>query len=310
MSNSAPKMNIKVGLDDIPTIGELPPRKMAAKLRRMGDPETADEILANLRGHQDKSQLFGLGPLPAWKHSNHQYGYIKQLAPGSATPQPIQYAGVVDADLGLANNRIDIHFDRLHVHQYPGSGEHNILFTFKAQNQIPNAPEPVSFNQAYAVRDGETAAEIGRPVFIGLGVGSLGAGFELSTVNIRSSNDQAILDVLQSAPFASGLNLLTTVQPVMKPFTDITLGIARMFATRNDNAKVQKVYLGLDFDPSAIGVRLAQGNYIVVQVPTENAINWNDWLFDPVTESILNKNDMVTTLLYNYLIFRVTKHKE
>jgi hypothetical protein len=184
------------------------------------------------------------------------------------------------------------------------------LFTFKAENQIPNAPEPVAFNRSYGVRDGENAGETGRPVFLGLSVGDRGAGFELSTVNVRSSSDQAIMDVLQSDPFKSGLSLLTTAQPLIKPITDITLGIAKMFAMRNDNAKVQKVYMGLDFTPAALGVRLAEGNYIVVQVPTQNAINWPDWVLDPNTGTILNRNDMVTTLPYNYIIFRVTKHED
>jgi hypothetical protein len=69
---------------------------------------------------------------------------------------------------------------------------------------------------------------------------------------------------------------------------------------------VQEVSLGLDFTPAPLGIRLAQGNYIVIQVPKENSINWAEWEFSPPTGTILNKADKSATLPYNYMIFRVS----
>jgi hypothetical protein len=294
-------------LESIPVIGALPPRQMAAKLRRMGDSGTADEIIARSRARGEKAQLLGFGPPPAWKHTNYQFGYVPLLPEGSTKPMPIQFGGAVAADQGLKNSRINVHLDRLRAYQYPGGGEHSVLFTFKARNEVPEASEPVSFSQTYNIAEGEAAAVIGIPVFIGLNVGPLGAGFQVETVNVRNAADQSFLKVLDSPPFKSGLNLLTTVQPVLKPFSDITLGVARMFAERNNNAKVHDVSLGLDFTPAAFGVRLAQGNYIVVQVPNANSIQWNDWEYAPNSGTFVHKSDSTVTLPYNYFVFRVTR---
>jgi hypothetical protein len=292
---------------DVKVIGELPPRRVAAKLRQMGDNASADEINQQIAGKGGKAQLFGWGQPKPWQHATHQYGYIPFLPPGTSDPQAIQHAGTLAPDGTLKNGRINIHLDRVRVQAYPGGGEHHILLTLKAQNQLPNAPEPVSFSRTYRARDGQQVGVTGFPLFLDLNVGTLGVAFQGFTVNVKNTADEAFLGILDSAPFQGGLNLLTMAQPVLKPFTELTLGAAKMLAGRNKNVPVQDFYLGLDFTPAALGARLAEGNYFAVQVPTETSIKWPEWVFNPASGAVVSKADLNLSLPYNYVAFRVTR---
>jgi hypothetical protein len=126
---------------------------------------------------------------------------------------------------------------------------------------------------------------------------------------VKNDADEKILETLESKPFKAGLNLLTTVQPAISPFTEITLGIVKTLAERNRNVAVQKFYLGLDFEQAAMGLRLAEGNYIAAQVSSETAIDWSRWIFQPNTGSIVRKvnGDMLDC---NYIVFRVSRYQE
>ena len=298
---------------DIKVIGELPPSRAAAKLRQMGDSETADEISQHIATHR-KEALFGWGPPKPWQHTTHQFGYIALQDPGSTDPLPIQYAGAIAADLTLKKSRIDIKIDRLRVYNYPGVGMHNILLSFAARNQsatVPgNAPELVSFSQTYRVQEREEAAIRGYPVFIGLNVGSQGAALECATINVSNDADESVLAALESPPFKDGLKLLDTLQPALAPFTQITLGVVKSLAARNRNVGVQKFYLGLDFTSAALGIRLAEGNYIAVQVPSETTLNWDDWEFHPAIGTIVSKANNTASIPYNYVVFRITRYVE
>lgn len=307
---SSRKMMAYKSYNNIPVIGRKPKDEIALSLRAMGDVKTANLLFrAPSRARKGFLGLGGEGPKP-WQHTSHQYGFTPLLPPGTNSPQPITPAALIlTSAQNLMNKRINVKLDLLRVFEYPGRGEHNILFTFQAQNQLANAPEPVTFSQVYRVQQGETGAVTGQPVFIGLNVGSDGVGFKVSTVNVYNTNDRAFLAILDSEPFKQGLNLLNTAQPVIKPFTDITLGFAKMFLQRNENVKVQDIPLGLDFTPAPMGARLAEGEYIAVQVPRANAINWNDWHLDPASGMIVGKTDPDETLPYNFVVFRVELYK-
>jgi hypothetical protein len=171
-------------------------------------------------------------------------------------------------------------------------------------------PEPISFSQLFRARDDAAVAVKGYPIFIGLSVGKVGAAFQGFTVNVKNDNDEALLSFLDSAPFQSGLGLLKTAQPALKPLMDLTLGVTKALAGRNKNVAVQDFYLGLDFLENSMGARLAIGDYIAVQVPNETAINWSDWRYDPHVGTIVNKNDATEGLPYNYVVFGVSRHPE
>lgn len=293
--------------------------ELAEKLRQMGDDAAAAEIEAGPQqgGLEDFSNQ---QPRRPYLFRTHQIGYIPLREAGSEAPIPIRAIGVVDPDLGLLNQRINIHLDRLHVQEYPGgilssllgrASEHHIMVTFSARNQLPtssNDVESVAFSQTYVAFDGDDAGVTGYPVFIGLNVGELGAAFEIETVNVKNSDDEAVLKVLDSDEFKNGLNLLNTAQPALAPLTKLATGATRLIAGRNKNVTVQRFYLGLDRTRSALGASLVAGNFIVAQVPRPAEIDWSNYHFDPRTGTIVLKEDGARGLPYNYLVFRVTRY--
>jgi hypothetical protein len=291
---------------DVVVLGEFTPAKAVSKLKEMGDDDAGSAINTQRRGRKG---MFWSGEPKAYSHTSHQFGYIGIGQSGSAARCDIKSAGAIDPDEKLKNARINIHLDKLHVYQYPGRGTHRVMFTFKAQNQLPESPEPISFSQTYRVRQGETAGIAGYPIFIGLNVGTLGAAFQGFTVNVKNDDDEALLGFLESSPFQAGLNLLTTVQPALKPFTEMTLGVAKGLANRNKNVPVQDFYLGLDFAAGAMGARLAVGEYLAVQVPSDAALNWDEWNYSLQRGAIVSKKDQATTIPYNYVVFRVTRYE-
>jgi hypothetical protein len=295
---------------DIKVIGEYTPERVASKLQQMGDPDTANKFMELANTSQAEEGLFGSRPLQPWEHTAHQYGYIPLRSSEATALQPIQSASAIEPDKTLKNSRINIRIDRLRIYKYPGGGMHNVMLTFAARNQVSDTlAESVSFSQTYRVQEGQLAGIAGYPVFIGLNVGMQGVAFECSTVNVKNDADEALLQALESKPFQNGLNLLTTLQPAIAPFTEITLGVVKMLAARNQNVAVQKFYLGLDFEQAALGVRLAQGNYIAVQVPNETTIDWSRWVFNQNTGAIVHKANS-EPLDYNYVVFRISRYEE
>ena len=87
------------------------------------------------------------------------------------------------------------------------------------------------------------------------------------------------------------------------------VGLVKSLAQKNKNVGVQKLSLGLDFENAAMGIRLAEGNYIAVQVPEDNTIDWNDWVYKPNLGSIVHKENG-TSLEYNYFVFRISRYQD
>ena len=76
--------------------------------------------------------------------------------------------------------------------------------------------------------------------------------------------------------FKAGLRLAETAQPAIAPLAGMALGLTRSIAQRNRNVSVQDFYLGLDFAGTSMGARLAQGDYIAVQIPEALKVVWDD----------------------------------
>jgi hypothetical protein len=293
---------------DIPLLGELPPEVVAKRLRDVDAIEQADAIERDLaaatRGAGEKAFLFWGAPCP-YKFVAHQFGYVPPLAAGAQTAD-IQSVGTLEPDTKLKGQKLIVRLDVLRTFEYPGSGEHQVLVTCKGLAQIEDAAEPISFSKSYRSMDRARAALVGQPIFVGLEPGGQGIALQCSTVNVRSAGDEAFLNVLESAPFSKGLELVTTAQPVLKPFTEITFGVAKVLAKRSRNFLVQDFFLGLDFDPAGGGARLRTGSYVAVQAPSDPAITWRDWVYSPNEGAIVLRSDPKVALPYNYLIFRVS----
>jgi hypothetical protein len=302
------------------TIGELPPREMAMKLRELGyidEAELVEVQLDSIIAGDIPASAFDIGKilnqgLKPWQHTAHAYGYIPPTGPGTKLVD-ITHAGNMNADDTLKNGRITIRLNTMRIADYPGKGIHRVLFDFSADNHIDGQQvEKLRFTQTYRAQEGETVGIIGYPIFIGLNVGKLGVSFRCWTVNVQNDNDEAVLNFLKSSTFTSGLKLITTAQPAIAPLTDMASGIAEMVAKRNQNVSVQDINMGLDFDKGPGGARLAEGEYIAVQIPQQDKViwKWDEWAFDPSSGLVVNKADSESLIPYNYVSFKVSKYSD
>lgn len=297
-------------LQNILVIGEYKdPELVVSKLETANAIETTSTTRGKEKGIENILGIFFSVQNQPWSFTTHQYGYIGFQESRSNDPLSIQHPNTIEPDISLKNSRINIRLDRLKIHKYPGSGIHNVMVTFAARNQVANSQESVSFSQTYRVLEGQAAGIAGYPVFIGLNVGNQGVAFECSTINVNNDEDLSVLEALDSSTFKSGLELLTTMQPGIAPFTAVTVGVVKSLAKRHENIPVQKFYLGLDFENAAMGIRLREGNYIAVQVPNETAIDWNKWIYKPNLGTIVHKADD-SPIEYNYLVFRVSRYAD
>lgn len=298
--------------DDLPVIVKLPPSQAAIKLRELGEKETADALETAV-----ETKTFGFGKLwpfqdKAWQHTAHAFGYIASShADSGSEPVPIRHAGSIPADIALKNARIKITRDHLRVAEYPGRGMHNILFDFYAQNQISGSVEHLHFNAVYRVKEGERAAILGYPIFVGLNVGSQGMAFRCYTINVKNEDVEAMLGFLESDVFKEGLKLVQMAQPAIAPLSAMALALTKSLAKRNHNVPVQEFYLGLDFTNIITGARLAQGSYLAVQIPEtlERVWDWDDWVYHPASGQVVDRDDTRKLIPYNYLIFGVSRYE-
>jgi hypothetical protein len=311
-------MTTSTWFDDLPVIGKLPPEKAAAKLREFGESEAADALESVPGAEKGVPTFRGMGRLwpfqdKPWQHTAHAFGYLAPIQPGGG-PQPIQYAGNTQPLPGpsLKDARIKITLDGLRVAAYPGGGTHRVLFDFYAQNQVPGSVENLHFNATYRIREGERAAILGFPIFVGLNVGGEGVAFKCFTVNVQNDQDERFLACLESDAFRNGLKLATTMQPAIAPLSEIAVGLTRAIASRNRNVPVQDFFMGLDFSAIATRARLAEGSYIAVQIPEklQTVWDWSEWVYNPNNGQIVNKTDATQLIPYNYIVFGVSRYEQ
>jgi len=300
--------------DDLPVLGALPPEEAAAKLRQLGETEAAEALeeaeTKEVVSYQITRKIRWPFSTKPWQHTAHAFGYLAPAPPGS-DPLPIQGAGAIAADPTLKNARVKITLDRLRVADYPGGSTHRVLFDFYAQNQVPGDVEHLHFNATYRVREGESAALLGYPVFVGLNVGTEGVAFKCYTVNVGNEADEAFLGFLESDAFKAGLRLASAAQPVIAPFSEMAFGLTRTIAARNRNVPVQDFFMGLDFSPIATRARLAEGSYLAVQIPetVHTVWDWNEWVYNPANGRVVNKDDPSQLIPYNYVVFGVSRYE-
>jgi hypothetical protein len=295
-------------------IGALKASQAAQKLMLMGDEDVARDIRRAMKMHGADPRFSALiwpfpkRPVPAYKYTEHAFGYIPKAAPGTVPSTDIKDAGNITADASLKGQNIKITLDRLRVYQYPGEGIHTILFDFYAQHQTPNAGETqdLHFTQNYRVQEGSGAGITGYPVFVGLKVGNEGVSFKCFTVNVKNDDDQKVLGFLGSDVFKKGLQLVNTVNPVVPIVSGFATGIVDAFAHRNDNVPVQDFYMGLDFSSVQTRAQLREGSYVAVQVPDAVTWDWSQWVFKPANGQIVSKGTPSTGVPFNYVVFSVS----
>lgn len=300
---------------DDPVLGRLPLHEAAAKLHAVGEDEAAELLEESERVPSFQSKGIGRpGWWPfqdkPWQHTSHVFGYLAPAAPGS-DPLPIAAIGNIPADPSLKHARLTIALSRMRAASYPGGGMHRILLHVAVHNQVPGKAEPVHFNTTYRVWDGDYAGVQGYPLFVGLCSGGEGLSLKCRTINVSNDQDEAFLDVLESNVFKAGLQLTSTAQPVIGPFSEMALGIAKAIARRHRNVAVQDFDLGLDFGTNPMGGRLAEGTYLAVQIPEslQPIWNWDEWIYHPTLGHVVKRSDHQRTIPYNSLVFSISRYK-
>lgn len=302
-------------------LGEQSPEVISRKLREIGDDEAAQVYETQIAGYAE-----GFHTPREWLNKGYQYGFIPLFELGKHHLHPILSASNIPANESLKNQRINIHLHRFHVHEYPlaltqsvsqfllGTNVHTVLFTFEAHNQTKNGSENVTFHQVYEVVAKQDAGVTGYPIFLGLNLGNHGIGITCKTINIGSSNDQMLVNGINSEAMKMGLHLLATVQPGLTPFVSIAQKLATALANRSKNVPAQQFTLGLDFAQGATGPRLDIGTYVAVQVPHATTIQWQDWCYDANTDTVVRKKlaegEEAYTLPYNTIMFRISKYQK
>lgn len=269
---------------------------VVAYLDRIGDHKEARHFVSDAGG-----QAAGLFSRP-WKSSGMVLGFIPH---GSARNQ-IAGISTVKGDRSLINQRIKITLDKVFIAKYPGLGDHEVLCEFSGKNQVTGETEELAFALRFIAGDNSSPAIAGAPIFMGLTVAPDGISFKGKTVNVKSSGDRQVLDILDTAAFKSGLTLLHTAQPALKPLTSLATATVNAIAKRAENAVVHKFELGLDFDGSATSARLKYGSYIVVQTDEGNSWDWSDYEWNINGMGLHPKGKPSEKPHFNYMVFAVS----
>ena len=304
--------------EDTPVVGKRPPEQVAAALRAVGETGAAEAVEQAQQDGDERTRGAFAGGLAdwwpfrdrAWQHTAHAIGYLAPTQPG-AELVALQHAGNIAPDVTLRHARVRITLSALRVADYPGSGTHRVLFDFYAQNQAPSGVEHLHFTSTFRAREGERAAVVGYPIFVGLSVGADGVAFKCFTVNVKNDDDEAFLGFLESSVFKAGLTLVSTAQPALAPFSEMAYSLTKGIAQRNRNVPVQDFYLGLDFTGLGMGARLAEGSYIAVQIPEQlqTVWRWDEWAYDPQTGQLVRRADRRQLVPYNYVVFGVSRYE-
>lgn len=295
--------------DDVVVIGKMPADERAQKLMELADlaepmEDMDDKTLQS--GLQVKS-LFTSVTRP-WEHTSHVFGFLDPEVP-KGDLVPVRNAAGLSPDRSLEKARIDITLERLRVAAYPGRGTHRILFDFYARNQRPGGADDLHFNVLVRAREGESAAVIGLPVFVGLGVGPSGVALRCTTVNVKNEDDDALLAAFDSDVMQHGLQLLGTAQPAVGIVSCLAVALTRSLAKRHRNVAVQDFSMGLDLGGAPTGARLRLGTYFAVQAPDDVAAAcWDEWAYNPLSGLLVKRDTPGKPIPFNYVAFGVRRH--
>ena len=297
----------------VPVLGQLPPRDLIRKLRALGENDTALALeLALIDTGQATPTTFSheiRRPVEhrGWWHAAHLFGYF---LPGSIRdPCFIHPAEGIAPDVSLQGERVVIRLHDLRISDYPAGEVHRVLFEFAALNHLRGDAELLRFNMTCRLREGDQAPIAGRPVFVGLTVGSEGLDFQCRTVKVADPEDERFLGFLEAGPFLGGLRASSVRQPAAALYADTAYHLTERIAAAERNTPVQAFQLGLGFGAGGVGACLAEGSYVAVQVPEgmRSGWYWEDWVYDPVRQRLVAADDPDEPIGFNYLVFSVSR---
>lgn len=278
------------------SLGSLPDEDIEAYLLSIGDKKEAKYFVQDAGG---QSASFLSRP---YRSTGMVLGFI----PLGSKDSEITSIGDVPADRTLIGQRIKITLDKFFVAKYPGFGTHSILCEFSGKNQVPGETEELSFAMRFEARDDSGPAIAGAPIFMGLTVAQDGISFKGKTINVKNSGDDMLMAVFETPAFKSGLMLLSTAQPALKPLTSLATATVSAIAKRGSNAQIHTFELGLDFNGSATSARLSYGSYIVVQTDEGSGWDWSEHEWNASGMALHPKGQPDVTPHFNYMVFAVS----
>ncbi len=267
------------------------------------DPAMADRKIGEVEDSPHLSRA-------TWRGTEHTFGHIADDE-GEGL-HAIAFAGSIDPDNSLRDQRVDLLLSGIFTMNYPGWGRHQILLQFTANHGITSHSKPVKvqFQQKYLSREKEGAGVLGNTIFSGLTVPAEGISFEVNVINLANDEDEAALRVLDSDVIKKGLDLVHTALPGIETVTRLGEGLVKLVLARNRNKIVQFFHLGLNLTgvPGPIA-RLREGTYVAVQCRRDR-LDWSDWSYDSHRGLIVLRRNREVRLPYNHLLFTVVRHRE
>ncbi|MFK7786758.1 MAG: hypothetical protein AB8B56_16685 [Crocinitomicaceae bacterium] len=298
-------------------ISDLSLKEMKKFLSQIGDKEGAKEIKKIIKENPEKadmkvSETMDVQFNQAWKIKEHAYGYL-DVENEKDGKIPIINALTMDADQSLKEARVNIRIGNIYVERYPGifGGDHEILFEFKAKHspEESSQDESIQFTQKYTLRNKGGSGKSGLSVMKGLRIPSNGIDFYLNTIYLNNKNEEKLLRFLESGIFNSGLDLISTVNPLVKQVSGYAAGITKFLTDEKKSKIIQEIGLGFDFEGNTEVASLKKGTFVAVQAP-RHILNWSDWHYDKDSSLIRPYDDSLERLQYNHITFVISEHKE
>ena len=298
-------------------VSDLTLKEMKDFLSNIGDKEGAKEINNIIKedpkkGDTKVSETMDGQFNQAWKIKEHTYGYLdtKNEKDGKI---PIVNALTMDADQSLKEARINIRIGNIYIERYPGffGGDHEILFEFKAKHSPEESQEDeaIQFTQKYTLRNKGGSGKNGLSVMKGLRIPSNGIDFYLNTIYLINKNEEKLLRFLESGVFNSGLQLISTVNPVLRQVSGYAAGITQYLSDEKKGKVIQEIGLGFDFAGNSEVASLKQGTFVAAQAK-RHILNWSDWYYDKETSLIKPYDDSLERLPYNHITFVISEYEE
>jgi hypothetical protein len=291
-------------------IGDMPMEAVAAKLALLGDGPSADDLRAAAADRPEG--VFGGSDVVSKLLSRFvRTAQVCGFLPDAGENRIVAVNEAV-ADPGLADRKLKVTLEALHVARYPGFGAHRLLFDFAIQAQAPDtaakaASRRFHYNARFEAADGETVNVRNFPLFYGVTPTKEGLEFGFQTVNVSSSFDTGLLDFLKTDDFKTGLDLALAAVPGVSQLSTMAVSLTRWLAGQSANAKVQEFHQGLDFRIGRLSPGLAAGFYIVAQIPQASLSDWtwDDWTISPQLMRLVRREDTAKPLDFNHLIIGI-----
>jgi hypothetical protein len=245
-------------------------------------------------------------PPRAWEHTSYAFGFISENTAGNEN-MTISEAKNIEADNSLKNNQITVSLDFLRAYDYPGNGKHRVLFKFNALNHLNDNVQSLSFNQTFAIQEGQRAPISGYPIFIGLNTGQELVQFDVEIINVSNDNDDKFLETMESGVVKNGMTLLNSVNPIIPIITEYATGITKMIAGRNKNREITAPKMGLYFGNIPTRMKLSKGVYIAIQMSNPDQFDWSKWNYNRSYGTIRSIDEQNTDIPHNYFVFSISE---